>query len=169
MSIKPRYVWRNALFASTLRPAERLVALAFEQYMNGKSASAWPSKKTLALATGLSDRTVQSALHGLVEGGWLEVAAPASQHRPTTYRALLRGEILAPLRAVNETQGSNPRIPGEQITTVRGATASPEPLDEHLEEPLTSTRARARARKKGARTDRARPDLAIYDEAIGDH
>jgi Helix-turn-helix domain len=145
--VDPRYAWRNAIFASTLLSRERLVALAWEQFMNGKSGCAWPSKSTLALATGLSTRTVQSALHGLVRAGWLEIAAPESQHRPVMYTALLRGEKFASLRL---SQGSNSRPPGEQISTARGANSAPEPLEGTSREPLT-TRAGARERKKARR------------------
>jgi DNA-binding transcriptional MocR family regulator len=162
--VKPRYVWRNAVFASTLKPSERLVALALEQHMdpNGK---AWPSKARLSSTTGLSTRTVQSALRGLVAKGWLEIAAPSSQHRSATYRTLLRGEMVASLE---DAQGSNSRPPGEQITTVRGAMVAPEPL-RTSKRTSTSSRAPAReGKRKSARTGGARSDLTVYDEAVGE-
>ena len=156
-----RYRWRNAIFASTLRPSERLVALALEQYMNGASLTARPSVSTLALASGLSNRTVQRALSELVRNRWLEEAAPASQHLATSYRALLRGDMVTPL----EQPGVTPCPPGVTNATPRGDTMSPEPLGTSRGT-STSTRARAReGKRKGRRAGSARPDLSYLDEA----
>lgn len=162
MSLKPRYVWRNAIFASTLSPSERLVALALEQYMNGSAANAWPSVPTLALSTALSVRTVQRALQNLVRDGWLEVAAPASQWRPTTYRAALRGDMVSGL---NHDSGVTPCPPGVTTSAPSGDRVSPEPLRGTSKEPLIK-RADARRKKKGARTVGAHhPHLKYLDEA----
>jgi hypothetical protein len=159
--VAPRYAWRNAIFASTLTPTERLVALALEQFMSTRNGSAWPSQKVLGIATGLSTRTVRVALQRLVAAGYLKVATPASQHRTAVYRLLLRGEAISGLQS---SQGGNLQPPDRQLTTGRAEAVSDEPLGTSRE-PLTSTRAGARG-KKNARRGRASKSTELDWEGI---
>jgi DNA-binding transcriptional MocR family regulator len=67
------FAWRNA-FASEEGPScgvDRHVAMTLSLYMNGDGLGAWPSQDTLALRTGLTDRTVGRALERLCGEGWL--------------------------------------------------------------------------------------------------
>jgi hypothetical protein len=129
--------------------------------MNGQGGNAWPSVSTISLCTGFSARTVQRALQNLVRDRWLEIAAPASQWRPTTYGAVLRGDMVTGLSNDSEV---TPWPSGVTTATASGDTVTPEPLGTSRE-PLISTRASARGKKKAARSKRAAPDLTYLDDA----
>src|SRR3990172_11351014 len=65
--------WRNAI-ASVEGPKEyidRYVGLTMALYMSIDGLRCWPSQDTLALRTGLTDRTVGRAQKRLVDAKWL--------------------------------------------------------------------------------------------------
>jgi helix-turn-helix protein len=71
-----RWEWRD-LFASEHGPPDpstRLVLFVLaDLYMNQKGESAWPSQHTLAVRTGLSERSVRSHLKIAEKLGWLKI------------------------------------------------------------------------------------------------
>lgn len=71
--MSPLFTWRSAIAASELAPSHRLVALTLSLHMNERGGSAFPSRATLALETGLSPRSVSRILRSLVGDGWLTV------------------------------------------------------------------------------------------------
>ena len=72
--LAPLFTWRSAICESDLPPTARHVAATLSFYMNERGGSAYPGAVRLAHDTGLSERTVRSALALLVERGWLVLA-----------------------------------------------------------------------------------------------
>jgi hypothetical protein len=70
--MKP-YTWRSAILKSGLKPTTRHVLLTLSCYVNDVGQSAYPSTKTLAADTGLSERAVITHLHEASDAGWLKV------------------------------------------------------------------------------------------------
>jgi len=70
--MKP-YTWRSAILRSGLKPTTRHVLLTLSCYVNDVGQSAYPSTKTLASDTGLSERAVITHLHEASDAGWLKV------------------------------------------------------------------------------------------------
>ena len=121
--------WRQArsiLDIDGLMPREKfvLVALALRAGTDGR---AWPSVACLVADTGYSERSVQYALHGLVEAGRLDVV-----HRQGTSAVrTLGGANIAPV-------GVQIVHPGVQKTTKRGANIAPGSVVEELQEVAAS-------------------------------
>lgn len=68
------FAWRHAL-ASEEGPAvagDRHIALTLALYMDRDGLSAWPSQDTIAMRSGLTDRTVGRALERLCKEQWLD-------------------------------------------------------------------------------------------------
>jgi len=70
--MKP-YTWRAAILKSDLPPTTRHVLLTLSCYVNDAGGSAYPSTKTLADDTGLSERAVITHLKFAVEASWLKI------------------------------------------------------------------------------------------------
>lgn len=76
--------WRHAV-ASAEGPSEaidRHVALTLGLSFNSEGLSAWPSQKTLAIRTGLTERTVGRALTRLCRAHWLHRIARKPPRQP---------------------------------------------------------------------------------------
>ena len=81
---------------NALRPAERLVALAYVKYAGAKDPRthekapddiAWVEWVTLSTMTGIRSKTALSrTMKALVEAGWMEQIEPARQHRAPRYQ-----------------------------------------------------------------------------------
>lgn len=67
------FVWRNALASEEgpAHPHDRHVGLTASLYMSSDGLRCWPSQDTLALRTGLTDRSVGRALKRLCDTQWL--------------------------------------------------------------------------------------------------
>lgn len=110
-------------------------------YANEETLLAWPAVATLAEQCEVSERGVQSSLTSFRNSGLIEVAAPASQHRPITYRINPGVQI----QGCKRTQGCKRRQPGVQTVPSRGAAFAPEPLTEpSKEKPPSLSRAKPR-------------------------
>jgi hypothetical protein len=70
--MKP-WSWRSAILKSELPSTTRHVLLTLSCYVNEVGQSAYPSTKTLADDTGLSERAVITHLHVAEESGWLKI------------------------------------------------------------------------------------------------
>lgn len=75
MSKKPGsflVAWRHALASEEGPPksVDRHVALTLSLHLSTEGLGAWPSQDTVALRTGLTDRTVGRALKRLCDSGW---------------------------------------------------------------------------------------------------
>ncbi|MFE5293000.1 hypothetical protein ACFQ8T_12535 [Isoptericola sp. NPDC056618] len=81
----PRYAWVDAVWLSSLKPLERLVALAYGKYVGDSLAGVWVNGDTLREITGLSRDAANRALRGLEDKGWLFVLEPSRQHLATRY------------------------------------------------------------------------------------
>lgn len=97
----PRYAWVDAVWSSSLKPLERLVALAYGRYVGDSLEGVWVNGDTLREITGLSRKGANSALRGLEATGWLVVLEPARQHRSTRYLLQPGGQ-----RSPSENAGS---------------------------------------------------------------
>lgn len=71
--MKP-YTWRAAILKSNLAPTTRHVLLTLSCYINDVGQSAYPSIKTLAKDTGLTERAVGTHLHVARDENWLRVS-----------------------------------------------------------------------------------------------
>lgn len=98
---RPYTAWWDSIAALTLTAAEKATLQAMARRVNWDTGGrGYPKVDTLAHDTGLSDRTVQRALHSLTcaapcgdrrchHRGLLVIEAPATQWRPTTYRVAI--------------------------------------------------------------------------------
>jgi hypothetical protein len=89
--------WRDAVRDSELKPNPKLVAFALSTYMN-RDGACWPAKDTLAAATSLSKRAVDSAIGKLVLFGFLLV---------TRSRGRTSNRYQAAIPTVQDVQGSD--------------------------------------------------------------
>ena len=136
-TIKPVLTWRSAICDSDLPATARHVALTLSIYMNERGGSAFPGGGRLAADTGLSLRTVRTALSTLEEAGWLRVVTrggslPGRERKATVYEAAvpmtgatpaLVEETPAP---VQEFHRCNSRHRPVQLTTPTGAGVAPQ-------------------------------------------
>jgi hypothetical protein len=76
---KPLFVWRSAICESDLPAPARHVALTMALYMNERGGSCFPGGSRLTRDTGLSRRTVWTALGELEAQGWLIVVKRGSR------------------------------------------------------------------------------------------
>jgi hypothetical protein len=67
------YEWRKAVLHSDLMPTTRHVLLTLSCYFKDGQESVFPSTKTLALDTGLSERAVITHLHAAAFAGWIQI------------------------------------------------------------------------------------------------
>ena len=79
--------YRDALWKpNALRPNEVLVGLAYAEFA-GQDDVSWVAWTTLSDMTGIrSKTTINAAVKGLVDAGWMTQVEPARQHRSPRYR-----------------------------------------------------------------------------------
>lgn len=65
------FAWRKAIAKSDLPPTVRLVAHTLGLHMNPDGSSCHPGDALVAKESGLSDRSVRSAIGRLMNDGWL--------------------------------------------------------------------------------------------------
>jgi hypothetical protein len=137
-TIHPVLTWRSALCDSGLPATARHVALTISIYMNERGGSAYPGGTRLAEDTGLSLRTVRSALAVLEQSGWLTVverggATKGSKRTATIYQAAIpTSAAVAPVQEIHRCNSGHRPV---QLTTPTGATAAPQ-VSMKLEEKL---------------------------------
>jgi hypothetical protein len=92
-----RNTYTDAIWSeNALRPAERLVALAYAKYAGAKDYQtgeaypddvAWVDWRTLSTITGIRSRdTLSKTTKALCETGWMTQIEPARQHRTPRYK-----------------------------------------------------------------------------------
>ena len=112
---KPFFSWREALLESKRAPTTRHVLLTLACHMNEFGNGCFPSTKTLARQTGLSERSVCTHLEVAMKAGWITV-----QKRRLSGRAWKRHEYQiswpqgtelpsAPSKARKDVQHVKPR------------------------------------------------------------
>jgi hypothetical protein len=82
--IWPSKVYAEAIWASNLKPAEKLVALAYADHARGKR-QVWLSYRRLMERTGYSRAWCAEAVRVLRDAGWLTVVEKGHQHHSTVY------------------------------------------------------------------------------------
>ena len=137
-----------------LAPSEKLTLLALANYAD-QDGRCWPSQVTLSHDTGLSERTIWSALKKLEDAGLLE---RVKRRRQDGYRTSDRFTLIFIATAASDgnlTRKS--RQPHSQMaSTLLAVVARPttlEPSVEPLEEPLEAAQAQSQAKPdpKGTR------------------
>jgi len=76
--------WRAAVWASHLRPSQKIVALAFADHARDDGTVS-VSLPRLAEQASLARSTVQECVTALRADGWLVQESPARQTRPPVY------------------------------------------------------------------------------------
>ena len=66
------YRWIDAIKKSSLAPTTRLVLLTLSTYMNTRCTSCFPSTKTLASDTGLSQKSICTHLRIAADSHWIK-------------------------------------------------------------------------------------------------
>ncbi len=108
----PRRAFEDAVWDSSLRPTERLVALCFARHASRGTELVWVTRARLQSLTGLSRNGVDRALAGLRASGWLVVVEQARQHRSTRYQLTVPNSIQTP---PTETAESAPAAPDRGV------------------------------------------------------
>lgn len=99
-----------------LEDSQRIVLLRLADVAHPDGSNAFLAVSTVAEDCEIGERTVQRTLHTLVERGFLEVQAPATNRRPTVYRVTIAGlRVVAPVAVSTD----------EKSSLVRGATVTP--------------------------------------------
>lgn len=111
------HLWRCAL----PRGVSKLVLQCFCHHVNNESGLSWPSIARVALMCGMSERTVQGHVRGLVKAGILRPRLRIGY--ATRYTVHLEG--LAPL-VFPSTLGGGVAVPGD-LWQGAGATDNPAP------------------------------------------
>lgn len=101
--------WADAVWESSLKPLERLVALAYADHVSDDPASVWVHGARLRERTGLSRDSTTRALRGLADAGWLTVTSAAAQHHSTRYALTLPAEASERSASQNADQRSASR------------------------------------------------------------
>jgi len=135
--------WALSLPIESLKDSSaRHVLLCLANYAGSNGAGAFPSASTLAMDTGLSERTVRYKLDDLEKAGLIQkgnqaiAAVHIDRHdrRPVVYDLQLsRGANPAPRtkRGANDVTGCNSQQNGVQPETERGAESAPNTLLNH--------------------------------------
>jgi len=126
------FTWRSAICESDLPPTARHVALTLALHMNELGGSCFPGGARLTRETGLSMRTVRTALATLEQVGWLTVTHRGSSHHgqkrtaneyEASYPATMTGAGDTPVQEIHRCSPGNRPV---QLTTPTGATAAPQ-------------------------------------------
>jgi hypothetical protein len=107
VSVWPSALWAEAIWASNLKPAEKLVALAYADHARSKR-QAWLSYQRLMERTGYSRSPCAAAVRALREAGWLKVVEKGRQHKSTVY------ELTTP--TPNSPDSGLPDVPSGSFT-----------------------------------------------------
>jgi hypothetical protein len=125
-TLSPLFTWRSSIAESDLSPTARHLALALSLYMNERGGSAFPGSSRLARDTGLSLRTVKTALGELGDGGYLRVVrkggSPLGRARTASEYAAAFPVTGAAVALVQTGAGDAP----VQLTTTTGAAVAPQ-------------------------------------------
>lgn len=127
----------RAILRSTLRPNERLVALAYAEQA-GKWTRAALTYDELSRRTGIAGRaTISASLKGLVVAGWLDPVSPSRQHSSVIYElVILSSSVAEPLD--NGQQFSN-GTPEDASSSGAEPSAVQNPNSSTTEEPKSSS------------------------------
>jgi hypothetical protein len=124
----------SLVFASKVKPTQKLVLLALADYASDDGCNVYPSVETLTGKTSLKERAIRGALVEMREAGLLVVVRPARQHYPAEYRIDI--DKLMEYSGVQEMPvrdaGDAPLEPsGVQEMQSRGAGNAPKPSENH--------------------------------------
>lgn len=110
-----------------LTGTEQSVAIALANYASDEGGQAYPSVKKLSDITHWNERTVQRALHILVDKGVIEIEREATHDTPAVYCfPLYRGDAATPRRGDRNTpHGAAESHPWGDASTPVGVTESP--------------------------------------------
>ena len=108
-----RLEWRDAVWESiTLKPADKLVALAYEKFAGDGTTRVFVAPEVLHQLTGYSRSTYTLARSRLEVAGWLTVSEPARQNFSTRYALTLPADLSRPdTGPLRDAQPSGIRTP----------------------------------------------------------
>jgi hypothetical protein len=163
-------VWRDAVRDSGLDSAAKLVAHTLSTYMNG-GGRAFPAQTTIAAGCSYSDRAVQGAIYRIERAGFLSIERSRSRrgHRYTATLPLTANEVRhSEWETANEVRSSAELTANETTSNgephARNGERGSDESVESVSESVTSTRARARGKKRHAlRAVSNTDDLSGYD------
>ncbi len=128
MGLSARNQWVDAVWASDLKPLERLVALAYAKHASKGIDDVWVSYARLRSHTGLSRDAIARAIKGLCDRGWMTQTAPGRQHYSAHFRLIFSGTadgLLESPRDVFSRTGDGP-LNGESPVDKSPSSPSPE-------------------------------------------
>jgi DNA-binding transcriptional MocR family regulator len=125
-NLPPIVLWRRAVLAAhELRQAEKLVAFALAEHMNGEGRECWPSVARLAAMTAQDRRTVQRALRDLERNRWIQRAEGRGRGHSSRYAAAWPVEKAAAMPPIaSEKRGRDAREKAAQRTREGGGGAA---------------------------------------------
>lgn len=116
--LSPLFTWRSAVASQfgPSKPTTRHVLLTLSLHMNERGGSCFPSTETLALETGLSQRSVEEHLRVAEQGGWIRrrgMGLAGQGWRKLTYTAAVPDSARRGLREERDrdemvTEGAEP-------------------------------------------------------------
>jgi hypothetical protein len=128
--MSPLFTWRSWICESGLPSTVRLVLFTLSLYMNERGGSAYPGAKRLADDSGLSVRSVKSALAIALEAGCIvetfHGGSPVGgQRKASEYRAVIlkTGETDSRVQEIHRCNSQQGPV---QLTTSTGAAAAPQ-------------------------------------------
>jgi hypothetical protein len=134
--------WRIALRSSDLKATSKHVALTLDTYMDA-TGLAWPSRATLAKATGRSIKQVDRALHELECSGFLVVERSSGRNANRYHATLPNGD------ATDTVEGEERRHDDHRSTVL---TATQRTVQRRQDERPTGTPRPREAVKKPSKT-----------------
>ena len=112
---RDRFDWQRAILASDLQPTTRHVLLTLSCRMDLNGGSCWPSTRTLASDTGLSERSICTHIETATLAGWITIARHGTGQawRRHEYRAAIPGKALNDVQHV-KGEGAEPNAEGAE-------------------------------------------------------
>jgi len=103
MRERPFFSWRQAILEAELEPNTKYLLLVLSTYMNDHGTGCYPTQKTLAQRSGLSERAIRTHLRKALEAGWITVkplGLKGQKWRSNDYRiAFPKAKRAAPVAA----------------------------------------------------------------------
>lgn len=126
MAVESRFDWERIVRRCRLSPTTKLVALTVATYASGDGTSAFPGNERLRLTTGLSDKSVRTALATLRDAGLLLRTYEGSRARGGTRGRADEYELVIPADLPSRLHLLNP-----------GESWESEECDDDCEHPIT--------------------------------
>jgi hypothetical protein len=149
--------WRDALRDSELDSTAKLLGFVLSTWWDRNGRGAFPSKPTMAAASGLSKRAVDGAVNRLETAGFIDVSRSrgrtSNRYSATLPTVQPPARLNGPNRASDDSQPCKSRPLTVQVAAPESAESA---------ESVFTRASRARGKKRRAPAARF-PDLSAYD------